>query len=99
MTVRIRTETLNLDQSLRQLNSRVKQTLANQHQNLDFLNSHVQHLSPEHVLKRGFSIVTQGGKPLNNTEDIHLNQQIEIRMFRGELSAQPIEINHSNEPL
>ena len=99
MTVRIRTETLNLDQSLRQLNSRVKQTLANQHQTLDFLNSHVQHLSPEHVLKRGFSIVTQGGKPLNNTEDIHLNQHIEIRMFRGKLSAQPIEINHSNEPL
>ncbi|MBM3170278.1 MAG: exodeoxyribonuclease VII large subunit [Bacteroidetes bacterium] len=99
MAVRSRSETLSLDQSFRQLLTGFKQTLGNQRQRLDFLNTQVQNLSPEQVLKRGFSIVTQGGKPLNNTKDIQLNRELKIQLFRGELSAQPIEIHHSNEPI
>jgi exodeoxyribonuclease VII large subunit len=99
MAVRSRAETLSLDQSFRQVLTGFKQKLGNQRQNLDFLNTQVQNLSPEQVLKRGFSIVSQAGKTLTKTEEVRLNQPLRIRMFRGELLANPLEINHSSEPI
>jgi len=99
LAVCCRSEILSLDQSIKQLLTAFKQKIGNQKQNVDFLSAQVQNLNPEQVLKRGFSIVYQGAKPLTNTEEINPDIPLNIRMFRGALSAQPIEINHSNEPI
>lgn len=66
---------------------------------LDFKNKQVQNLSPEQVLKRGFSIVSQQGKVLNNSNLMQLSHPITIQFHQGQAIAKPIEIKHSDEIL
>lgn len=42
-------------------------------------------LSPENILKRGYSITYFDGKPLKNAKDVHIGDNIEIYLFKGKI--------------
>ncbi len=49
-------------------------------------------LNPENVLKRGYAIVRQGGKPLKRADSVKVSDNVDIRLYRGGLAAKVTEI-------
>ena len=88
---------LELERKAAGIASMAKQSLQAQLLALEFMEKQVQHLSPEQVLKRGFSIVSQQGKVLNQSSMVQLSSPLTIQFYRGKVIANPIEINQSDE--
>lgn len=88
---------LELERKAAGIASMAKQSLQTQLLALEFMEKQVQHLSPEQVLKRGFSIVSQQGKVLNQSSMVQLSSPLTIQFYRGKVIANPIEINQSDE--
>jgi exodeoxyribonuclease VII large subunit len=58
---------------------------------LKSLENSSQHLNPENVLRRGFSITSINGKILKNFEEIKNNDMIDTQLYRGTLKSKVIE--------
>ncbi|MEW6679922.1 MAG: exodeoxyribonuclease VII large subunit [bacterium] len=49
-------------------------------------------LSPEAILKRGYSITYKDGKVIKDAQDVAENDRINIRLYKGKIEAQAIKI-------
>lgn len=56
-------------------------------QQLGFVEEKIRMLSPENVLKRGFSITRQKGKIITNAEQLKAGELIETHFYRGKVSS------------
>lgn len=65
-----------LDKAVLRMDNSTKQYLLTQFQNLSLMESRVEYLNPETVLKRGFTITTKGGKQIT-TENVKEGDIIE----------------------
>ncbi len=54
---------------------------------IDRLREKLNLLSPENVLKRGYSITYLNGKVLKNAEDVKLGQQLHIKLYKGKITG------------
>mgnify|MGYP006291791425 FL=1 len=57
------------------------------------LNDRLQELSPYEALKRGYSIVTQKNKIINNSKNINKDEKLEIKFHKGKCLCQVIEMD------
>jgi exodeoxyribonuclease VII large subunit len=63
-------------------------------QNLNFLDKHLQHLSPQSTLGRGYAIVNYKGHVIDNVHQLTLGSKLDITLAHGNLSAVVEEIYH-----
>lgn len=56
-------------------------------------------LSPENILKRGYSITYLNGKVLKNALDARLNDQIQIHLYKGKLLGKVLDREEIDEEL
>ncbi|GAB6182331.1 exodeoxyribonuclease VII large subunit [Thermodesulfovibrio hydrogeniphilus] len=54
---------------------------------IDRLKEKLNLLSPENVLKRGYSITYLNGKLLKSAEDVKLGQQLHIKLYKGKITG------------
>jgi len=59
---------------------------------LKSLENSSQHLNPENILRRGFSITSINGKILKNIEEIKNDDMIDTQLYRGTLKSKVVEI-------
>lgn len=77
-----------LDALSRQLTQSLARQLAARHEHLAALEAHLQHLSPEAVLARGYSITRDAdGQILRSATQVDTGTRVSIRLHEGELDA------------
>lgn len=54
-------------------------------QKLHFSEEKLRLLSPENILKRGYSITRQNGKALRKTEDVNIDEVLETQIYGGKI--------------
>jgi len=59
---------------------------------LKSLENSSQHLNPENILRRGFSITSINGKILKNFEEIKNDDMIDTQLYRGTLKSKVVKI-------
>jgi exodeoxyribonuclease VII large subunit len=59
----------------------------NEKKSLSSLETQTRLLSPESILKRGYSIIRQNGKVITSSESLEINTKLDIKLFEGELTA------------
>ena len=61
-------------------------TMFNQHQiNIKNIETNVRIMSPENVLKRGYSITTKNGKSLTSSDEIEFGDVLTTKLYNGEI--------------
>lgn len=71
--------------------------LNKQNNRLELFQKSIQYLSPEKILKRGFSITLQDGNIIKNAADVVKNKPIETRLFDGLIKSTVDEIQSKRE--
>jgi len=61
------------------------------------IQQHLHSLSPEAILKRGYSICYKDGKIVKNIDELQLSDAVKIRLAKGAFSAEVRELGASNE--
>lgn len=67
------------------INDRVKNTLAIRNLNLGRIQEKLHLLSPENILKRGYSITYMDGKILKDAKEVSVGSKLEIQLYRGKV--------------
>ncbi|MFW6352131.1 MAG: exodeoxyribonuclease VII large subunit [Bacteroidota bacterium] len=76
-----------LEQLKRSLLIHSKGSIIHSRNRLESMQSKVELLSPENVLKRGYSITTLNGYALKNTSEVQAGDEVETRLFEGKLKS------------
>ncbi len=76
-----------LMQSNQRLGSGSRLLLKNQQAKLKDLDKHVQNMSPENVLKRGYSISSHNGKAICSTKGLKPGDIVQTRLYQGSLES------------
>jgi exodeoxyribonuclease VII large subunit len=77
-----------LDGLLARCNAAIQRTLTSRRSELARLGSQITALSPLAVLERGYAVVRRGDAIVRDAGELHGGDQIEIRLARGEITAQ-----------
>ncbi|MEJ5228025.1 exodeoxyribonuclease VII large subunit [Thermodesulfovibrio sp.] len=64
---------------------------------LERLSEKVYLLSPENVLKRGYSIAYFNGKVLKDVKEVRTGQNIQIKLYRGKITGKVINKEEEND--
>ncbi len=67
--------------------SGTKQYLKSKQTGVESLERNLTNMSPEKVLRRGYSITLQNGKAITSADDIQVNDSIETVLFKGTLKS------------
>ena len=76
----------------KELNTNYIEFLKSRKQNLKNLEISLKNLSPLNVLSRGYSIVFKNNKSVISTEQINVNDKVNILLHKGSFDAKVIEI-------
>ena len=89
---RISTQQQHLGQLAQRLNRAMRTGLQRNQDSLQRLVSNLQHLNPEAVLARGFSVVrTRDGKIVRNSAELFVNDEISMRFAHGSATARVMQ--------
>ena len=69
------------------LSTVIKLFLKNKNEVLENTNRNIHNMSPENVLKRGYSITMLNGKSIKNTQDVKRGDILDTRIFEGNISS------------
>ena len=86
----LRQETQLLGQMQRILQARAKEPLEMAARNLRFSEEKMRMLSPQNILKRGYSITRQNGKTVQDVEQLNKDLPLETQLFHGSISSRII---------
>jgi exodeoxyribonuclease VII large subunit len=64
-----------------------EQNCRQRRQYLDSLDRELIAVDPQHKLKQGYSIVTRGGQVIKTTQAVSLGEEVQIRLYHGQLKA------------
>ncbi len=80
---------LNLDEARERLIGGMKSLLLEKQHKLEILSHSIQSHSPLEILKRGYAVVTheKTKKALSSTESVGINDNLDLRFYRGRLKA------------
>lgn len=71
----------------RQLVSRAEVPLEEATKNLHFIGETLRMLSPQNILKRGYSITRQGGRLIQHVDQLNSELPLETQLFQGSISS------------
>ena len=86
-----------LDRFAESLRDSLPQKISSRRQRLDALESLVSALSPEAVLRRGYSITLREGKPLMSASELREGEEITTILAEGRISSKVKEISDKND--
>lgn len=86
-----------LNQSIEQIERNSDQLLKDQKQLLQSLEKNIEIMSPQNVLKRGFSITLVNGKSVRSTDELKSGQELETHLFEGKVISTIESIQKSKE--
>lgn len=81
----------NLRSIKERMSSKMKNILEIKNLQIERLSEKLHLLSPENILKRGYSITYRNGKVLKNSQDVTLGDEIYIQLYRGKLISKITE--------
>ncbi|MBL0009478.1 MAG: hypothetical protein IPP25_20490 [Saprospiraceae bacterium] len=61
--------------------------MQNSKNELTMLEKHIEIMSPQHVLKRGYSITMHDGKAVKNTENLTQGDILKTILFEGNIES------------
>lgn len=85
---RFRSEREELKHIARQLEVNSRNTLKERLQKLQFSEEKLELLSPQNILKRGYSITRQNGKAIRQPEEVDPNKVLETTVYGGKIFSQ-----------
>jgi exodeoxyribonuclease VII large subunit len=91
----IKSELQQLDETQRNFKGLSERFLDRQKHRIDLLQERVKNLSPENVLKRGYAMIKKNDQLIISAKQIENNDQIQIVMQDGEISATANDIKHT----
>lgn len=77
-----------LDHTTYKLQTSATANIASKRKELEIIESRIVALSPESVLKRGYSIIMKGNKIVKCISDVDVNDNVNIVLYKGSLDAQ-----------
>lgn len=83
-------------QAKRALLSNAKNPLETAGKDIHFIEEKIRMLSPENILKRGFSITRQNGKVLKSSEEIEPDLLLETQLYSGSLTSRIENVKKTN---
>jgi exodeoxyribonuclease VII large subunit len=69
------------------LQAKVSKSMSLKRKNLEILDSKLSALNPKAILERGYSIVMKDNKIIKNTQELKIDNNINIILYRGEVEA------------
>lgn len=82
---------------IERLTSKIDNLLEFKKIHLERLNEKVYLLSPENVLKRGYSITYFNGKVVKSSEEVKTGQNIQIKLYKGKITGKVINKEEEND--
>lgn len=76
------------------LKNRIRQRLDRSEQALNLAVNTINGVNPLAVLSRGYSVATKGGKAIKSAEELSVGDVIEVKLNKGEVSAQVTKITN-----
>lgn len=70
--------------------TKLKNTLALKNIEIERLREKLHLLSPENILKRGYSITYLNGKVLKNSQEASIGAKVQIQLYKGKIYGQVI---------
>ncbi|MDT0690271.1 exodeoxyribonuclease VII large subunit [Salegentibacter sp. F188] len=89
----IEEQKMNLLQTQKSILSLAQKPIKEEQKNLKFTQEKIGMLSPENILKRGFSITRQNGKIIRNTEELDPEVLLETQLYSGTIDSRIEKIN------
>lgn len=71
----------------------IAQHFAKEQHRLELIQQQIKSASPEHVLKRGYSIVMKDGKAIKNAEQLQQGDRFVVKLYKGEVESEVVGKN------
>uniref|UniRef100_A0A7C4AK77 Exodeoxyribonuclease 7 large subunit n=1 Tax=Thermodesulfovibrio aggregans TaxID=86166 RepID=A0A7C4AK77_9BACT len=78
------------------IKSRLQSILAIKALHIDRFSEKLHLLSPENILKRGYSIAYFNGRILKNSMDVEVGQNIQVKLYKGKVTGKVTEREEEN---
>jgi exodeoxyribonuclease VII large subunit len=69
------------------LQTKISQNISLKRKNLEILDSKLSALNPKAILERGYSIVMQNNKIIKNADELKIDSNINVVLYKGEIEA------------
>ena len=69
------------------LQTKISQNISLKRKNLEILDSRLSALNPKAILERGYSIVMQNNKIIKNADEVKIDSNINVVLYKGEIEA------------
>ena len=69
------------------LQTKISQNISLKRKNLEILDSKLSALNPKAILERGYSIVMQNNKIIKNADEVKIDSNINVVLYKGEIEA------------
>ncbi len=79
--------------------TKLKNVISLKNIQIERVNEKLRLLSPENILKRGYSITYLNGKVLKNSQEVPLRANIQIQLYKGNLTAEVTQKEENNGEL
>jgi len=77
----------NLSKNIISLNNLIDKRLVQEQNNLDRLINTLKLVNPLNILSNGYSLVKKNDTIIKNSKDIKVNDEINIKLYKGEINA------------
>jgi len=75
---------------MKNLKVSIKNILMIKDMKIDRIREKLYLLSPENILKRGYSITYLNGKVLKSSEDVSVGYEVQIQLYKGKIAGKVI---------
>jgi exodeoxyribonuclease VII large subunit len=69
------------------INNEIKNILKNKEHQTELIINTLKLVNPLNILEKGYSLVSKDDKIINSSNDVNINDEIKIKLFKGEVNA------------
>ena len=85
-----------LDNLIESLNVKIKTILENKKHEMLMLTKTLKLVNPLNILENGYSLVTKDNEVINDSSKINKDDEINIKLYKGDIKAKVMEVNNGN---
>ena len=85
-----------LDNLIESLNVKIKTIFENKKHEMLILTKTLKLVNPLNILENGYSLVTKDNEVINDSSKINKDDEINIKLYKGDIKAKVMEVNNGN---